>query len=81
MGNSGDCVDTLAVYDSDGPDENELVGVYCGNFGPDIFTASGPSIHFVFRSDSALNYRGFNASFEFGEGEFFIQRSPPREVI
>ncbi len=72
MDSTGDCIDSLEVYDSDMADVDKLVGVYCGSLIPPVFTASGQSLFFVFKSDSALNYRGFNASFEFGEGNGII---------
>lgn len=66
---SGECVDTVTIYDSMDADDSKLIGVYCGSQLPPVVTGTGQHLHVVFKSDGAVNYRGFNATFEFGEGK------------
>ena len=64
-----DCsFDSLSIYDSNVPDENFLIGSYCGSDIPDVFLSSNTSMLLVFESDLSASYRGFESLYEFQTG-------------
>lgn len=65
----GSCAfDSLSIYDSNVPDENALIGSYCGSDIPDVFLSSNTSMLLVFESDLSASFRGFEALYEFQTG-------------
>ncbi|XP_072030376.1 tolloid-like protein 2 [Amphiura filiformis] len=62
--------DYLSVYDGPEADESRLIDVFCGSMDdvPEpVIRSSGQHIYLEFKSDSSVNYRGFQATFTFFE--------------
>ena len=60
--------DTLSIYDSDRMEEDNLLGVYCGNSIPRFIASTGRNMYVYFESDSSRSEKGFKAAFYFVEG-------------
>ena len=70
---TGDCsraYDTLSVYDSDIADNQNLVGIYCGDTIPRTFTSTGRNLFTVFSSDNVIADRGYDFAFYFVPGMY-----------
>ena len=63
--------DTFRVYDGK-DDSAPLLGEYCGELIPEMFTSSGEYLFVVFKSDSSATERGYQATFHFNEGKYFL---------
>ena len=59
--------DTFRVHDGE-DDSAPLLGEYCGELIPEMFTSSGEHLFVVFTSDSSATERGYQATFHFKEG-------------
>ena len=56
--------DHLSLYDSNAPDEDALITRLCGeNLIDTAFVSTGQNMLAVFKSDSSINRRGFDAVF------------------
>lgn len=53
--------DHVAIYDGDGSDDATL-GRFCGLKAPHPIVASGNELYMVFKSDSSVQRRGFQAT-------------------
>ena len=58
-------LDTLRIYDGDTPNEQYLVGVFCGNQIPQRFQSTGTSMLLVFKTDMQETYKGYEAAYYF----------------
>ena len=58
----------MIVYDSDTDDPTKLIGIYCSSVIEDYFLSSGRSLYVVFKTDTSLTARGFDAAFYFIPG-------------
>ncbi len=65
--------DSLSVYDGSSAENSMLVGSYCGVSIPMYFLSSGQDLLLVFKSDSTVNYKGYNIQYQFVEGKFLIR--------
>ena len=68
----GVCKDSLKVYDGAFPDENTLIGEFCGSSAPEV-RSSGRNLLLEFASDFEHSARGYKADVKFVQGlELFL---------
>ena len=65
--------DSLSLYDGTEADELRLLGEYCGVTIPTFVTSRGQDMLVVFKSDRSVTYRGFQAQYEFIQGNELTQ--------
>ena len=61
--------DSVNIYNSVSPDPNQLIGSYCGFKVPVPLLSASTTMFVEFTSDEDVNYRGFEAYFEFVSGK------------
>ena len=63
--------DTVRIYDSNTADEENLIAVLCGeNLNEEAYITTGRNMLVVFKSDTSVNARGFDATFDSVPGTF-----------
>jgi len=65
-GHNSCAYDSLALYNSDMADPNNLIGMYCGSTSPAQVTSQGNLMFIQFKSDYSVQSSGFSGSVSFG---------------
>merc|ERR1712038_1302065 len=61
--------DSLSFYNGATPDEEALIGAYCGETSPERITSSGNVMLIQFESDYCIQHSGFSGYVTFGHDE------------